>query len=125
MKEVKLDNLTLLRLVDIIESGDEVKKEGVLADMASNPNYIILTENDLLRSRLKTVLELDAEVRERQLEVEQCSFIARKFKKDYKDMKVLLQTTKEKRDKAWSEYEMLRRLVCYDNDHLDIFRHYQ
>ena len=98
-----VDVHTLYALIDCIES--KIESTSVFKTLVEHPNFSILITNTGLREKLKQLLTVELSIREY------------KFKN-----KKISTAIVEERNIKWQEYELLRRLYCWNNESLVIYK---
>lgn len=99
-----VDELTLMELINHIE-GINVSPNPTMKRLCEHPNFLILLENSNLRSKLKQLLDVEIQI------------IKQKVKNKKISPDLIL-----KRDHLWQEYELLRRLYCWNNKSIIIHK---
>lgn len=105
-KDFIVDEYTVLRLISHIENPTGISTP-TIEKLATHPNFSILSKNEMFRNKLKNFL---------QESVEYNRLVG--SKKTPKDLSLL----HDKLKVLWTEYEMLRRLVAWNNNSLNVFR---
>jgi hypothetical protein len=121
MVALKVDNTTMLRALRFHEA--PTTAECCLHDFVINhAEFAPVVDNEMLRQFLREFLERDAEVVVARKEVKDYPLVARYILKRSQRLAQLaaLKRAEEQREEAYKQYEMLRRLVCYDNDLLAV-----
>jgi hypothetical protein len=98
-----VDVHTLYALLIYIENKDT--SSGVMKTLGEHPNFSILTTNTGLREKLKHLLA--------------CEIAIIEYKTKYKNITT---TMMDERNTRWQEYELLRRLYCWNNESLIIYK---
>lgn len=98
-----VDVHTLHALLCYIENED--RHSGVMKTLSEHPNFSILTTNTGLREKLKHLLTAEIAI------------IEYKFRNKKTTTAMIVE-----RNTRWQEYELLRRLYCWNNESLIIYK---
>lgn len=116
---VTLDNRAFLRAINVLENdrpSDLFLETGII----NKPFFKPVKDNDHFRKLLKEFLEADKAVVDQQQKIAKRS---RAFKifyaRDFQLMINELGRLKETRQTKFNDYEMMRRLVCWNNKALE------
>lgn len=118
----KYDNMSLLRAIQILNSTEQHGKT-LHTVLVKSPQFTPVAENELLRGALIDFLLADLEVVNMQRHIEKYfGWWQRNVtnRKRYALEKANLASIIEWRDQKFKKYEMLRRLVCFDNRTLEV-----
>lgn len=112
---IVLDNYLLMHLAQHAESGNA---HGLYAEMLDMPSLHPVRDNSMLRAKLMSALYEDRNVADHLKLMQQHSGLRYRLFESATDRRMRQQALEElqsQRDKAFREYEMLRKLTCTDN----------
>lgn len=111
-----VDNATLLRAVLDYDKPCGVVDAVLYHDVIGIEAFRVIRENELLRTKLLAFLLADQAAVKAKRRLEEFSVFGRVFGgAEYQDAKFAHQNSKKECDAAFREFEMLRRLICYNN----------
>jgi hypothetical protein len=115
--ELVLDDWTLLKL---IRSIDKEETNWYIDQIRVYTCFTVLFDNEMLRKILSQLLEANIKVSLVKTEIKNTKFkwFRRKFSKVYFKQLNSISDLEKNRDKTWDEYEVMRRLICYQNKSL-------